>query len=186
MRGPNRKKTIIVLVIACVIFAAIALRPSPQVDYISEVKPIFNKNCITCHGGVKRKSGFSLLFRSEALAKNESGKPAIIPGDPGNSELIRRIELKDPEDRMPYKHPPLTEKEITTLKKWIKTGSKMGRSLGLCTGKGDGSSKSKGSFFGLIPPQNSRWENNDIDYFISQKLREEKLHPPAGQIRLLY
>ena len=33
------------------------------VDYNTQVKPIFNKNCITCHGGVRRKAGFSLLFR---------------------------------------------------------------------------------------------------------------------------
>ena len=33
------------------------------IDFNTEVKPILNKKCITCHGGVKRKAGFSLLFR---------------------------------------------------------------------------------------------------------------------------
>ena len=73
------------------------------VDFNAKVKPIFNKKCITCHGGVRRKANFSLLFRSEALGKTESGKPAIVPGHPEESEMIRRISLKDPEDRMPYK-----------------------------------------------------------------------------------
>jgi hypothetical protein len=27
------------------------------IDYNTQVKPIFNKNCITCHGGVRRKAG---------------------------------------------------------------------------------------------------------------------------------
>src|SRR6266853_5422560 len=83
-----------------------------HIDFTTQVKPIINKNCITCHGGVRQKGGFSLLFREEALAKIKSGKFAIIPGDPDHSELIRRITLNDPEDRMPYKHHPLSKEEI--------------------------------------------------------------------------
>ena len=33
-----------------------------KIDYNTQVKPIFNKKCISCHGGVKAKSNFSLLF----------------------------------------------------------------------------------------------------------------------------
>src|SRR4028118_1868557 len=103
----------------------ISLRPS-AIDFNTQVKPIINKNCITCHGGVRRNGGFSLLFRSEALANTESGKPAIIPGDPKGSEMIRRLKLKDPEERMPYKHAPLKEKEIEILSDWVKQGVKWG------------------------------------------------------------
>ncbi|HET9277352.1 MAG TPA: c-type cytochrome domain-containing protein, partial [Flavitalea sp.] len=58
-----------------------------EIDFNTQVKPIFNNKCIACHGGVKRKAGFSLLFESEAMANTESGKPAIIPGKPDQSEL---------------------------------------------------------------------------------------------------
>ena len=98
-----------------------------KVDFNTEVKPLLNKKCITCHGGVKRQSGFSLLFRNDALAINKSGKVAIIPGDSDNSEMIKRLYLKDPEERMPYKHPPLSNDEIALLKKW----SSLGKSLGI-------------------------------------------------------
>ena len=77
--------------------AAIVLLPKSKIDFNTQVKPIFNKKCITCHGGVKQKGGFSLLFREEALANTKSGKPAIIPGKPGESELVRRINETDPE-----------------------------------------------------------------------------------------
>src|SRR5882724_10097571 len=70
------------------------------VDFNTQVKPILNKKCIICHGGVRRQGDFSLLFRTDALSKAKSGKLAIIPGDPDHSELIRRITLTDPEDRM--------------------------------------------------------------------------------------
>ena len=72
---------------------------SHTIDFSTEVKPVINAKCISCHGGVKAKGGFSLLFREEALAKTESGVPAIIPGDADNSELIRRISQKDPAER---------------------------------------------------------------------------------------
>lgn len=96
----------------------------PAVSFNEEIKPLINSKCISCHGGVKRNGGFSLLFRQDALAKNESGKPAIIPGDAANSELIRRITAHDPEDRMPYKEAPLTSEEIALLKRWIDQGAK--------------------------------------------------------------
>src|SRR5579871_2216090 len=69
------------------------------VDFNTQVKPILNKKCIICHGGVERQADFSLLFRTDALTRAKSGKPAIVPGDPEHSEMIRRLTLHDPEDR---------------------------------------------------------------------------------------
>ena len=86
-----------------------------KIDFSAQVKPILNKRCISCHGGVKRNAHFSLLFRQEALDTAESGKLAIIPGDPGHSELVRRINANDPEERMPYKEEPLSKAEIDIL-----------------------------------------------------------------------
>src|SRR3569833_1261150 len=96
------------------------------VDLNTQVKPIINKKCIVCHGGVKRQGDFSLLFRTDALSKAKSGKLAIIPGDPDHSELMRRITMSDPEDRMPYKQTPLTKEDIGILRDWIKQGAKWG------------------------------------------------------------
>jgi len=99
---------------------------TPEVDFSTQVKPILNKHCISCHGGVKKNSGFSLLFEKEALASTKSGHPAIIPGDPNGSEFIKRLTASDPELRMPYQKPPLSEEEITILKDWISQGAKWG------------------------------------------------------------
>ena len=121
------KKILGVIGLLAVVLAIFILSTSSRkVDFNTDVKPIFNKKCISCHGGVRRKAGFSLLFRSDALAINESGKPAIVPGNPDESEMIRRITLNDPEERMPYKHDPLCEKEISILRKWIKQGAQWG------------------------------------------------------------
>ena len=138
------------------------------IDFNTQVKPIFNNKCISCHGGVKRKAGFSLLFRSEAMANTESGKPAIIPGEPDKSELIRRITLNDPEERMPYKHEPLSKKEIDILRQWIKQGAPWGDHWAYVPVKTV-----------EIPESNSSWIKNEIDYFILEKLDKEKLEPSA-------
>ena len=80
-----------ILVIALLLTAAaitVFLLPKTKIDFNTQVKPIFNKKCITCHGGVKQKAGFSLLFREEALGNTKSGKPAIIPGNPDHDRRI--------------------------------------------------------------------------------------------------
>jgi len=86
-----------ILLIGLVVTALVIYLSRTKVDYNAEVKPILNKHCISCHGGVKRQGGFSLLFRSEALAINKSGKAAIIPGDAASSEMIKRLSAQDPE-----------------------------------------------------------------------------------------
>ncbi|MCC5930213.1 MAG: DUF1553 domain-containing protein [Cyclobacteriaceae bacterium] len=98
-----------------------------KVDYNAEVKPLLNKYCISCHGGVKQSGGFSLLFQEEAFAPTQSGVAAIIPGHPEKSEMIKRLHSNDPEERMPYKENPLSKEEIDILTRWIKQGAEWGR-----------------------------------------------------------
>ena len=165
----------VIFVLASFVFFAACMLTSKKVDYNTEVKPIFNKSCITCHGGVKRQGGFSLLFRTDALAKNKSGKPAIIPGNPDSSELIKRLTLKDPEERMPYKHPSLSQKEITTLKNWIKEGAIWGDHWAYVpVAEVSIPSNGRGPFSLFGTPS---WINNDIDQFIFQKIKKEGLTP---------
>ncbi|WP_229311205.1 c-type cytochrome domain-containing protein, partial [Larkinella soli] len=57
-----------------------------RVDFNTQVKPLLNKHCIACHGGVKKASNFSLLFPHEALAPAKSGRHPIVPGDAAASE----------------------------------------------------------------------------------------------------
>ena len=150
-----------------------------KIDYNTEVKPILNKKCITCHGGVRKKAGFSLLFREEAIDKTESGKAAIIPGDPDHSEFMRRLTSKNPEERMPYHDSPLNEKEIATLRQWIREGANYGTHWAYAPVKEVSLPKPKGALWGLLPAPKPDWVKNDIDYFILDRLNKEKLNPSA-------
>ncbi len=162
-----QKKMLVTLLITSVLAVVVYFfSRKPEVSFNADIKPILNAKCISCHGGVKAKAGFSVLFREEALAPTASGIPAIIPGDPDASELIRRISHKDPDERMPYKHEALTEAEINLFRSWIKQGAKWGDHW---------------AYVPVaeipVPERDSAWGNNDIDNFILQKLRDKKLSP---------
>ena len=143
---------ILIIIAASFIFLTSSER---RVDYSADVKPILNKKCIACHGGVKKQGGFSVLFREEALALTKNGKRAIVPGEPGKSEMIRRITETDPEERMPYKHEPLSKEEISILKRWIKQGAEWGEHWAYVPVKQT-----------ELPEIKDDWIKNDIDRFI--------------------
>jgi hypothetical protein len=160
------KRLLIITIAIASLILTWTFYPSDEIDFSAEVKPIFNKKCISCHGGVRQKAGFSVLFRKEALAPTESGKPAIIPGKPDESELIRRITATDPEERMPYKHEPLSESEIATLRQWIEEGAKWGDHWAYLPVR-------------KMSPPTSGGNNmsNEIDAFISEKMESASLSP---------
>jgi hypothetical protein len=138
---------------------------SRPVDFNTQVKPILNKRCITCHGGVKREADFSLAFRKDAMAKAKSGKLAIIPGDADHSELIKRINTTDPEERMPYKKDPLSKEELEILTQWINEGAPWGDHWAYTKVEAP-----------KIPAASS-WTKNNIDRFILDKIDEHDLSP---------
>jgi len=137
-----------------------------QISYNRDIRPVINAECIACHGGVKASGKLSFLTRDEALATTESGIPAIIPGDPAGSELIRRLRHHDPEQRMPLEGEPLDEATIQKFEAWIEQGANWEE------------------HWSFIPPEKPEvpetgqgWVRNEIDRFVYQKLEEEGLTP---------
>ncbi len=141
-----------------------------KVDFNTQVKPILNKKCMACHGGVKKAGGFSLLFEEEAFGKTKSGKPAIIPGDADNSEFITRLTHSDPEKLMPKKGDPLTEEEIEILTDWVNQGAEWGKHWAYQkVEKPEVPSQSWWKFW------DKPWAATDIDRFVEEKSEEQAL-----------
>jgi hypothetical protein len=147
-----------------------------KVDFSAEVKPILNKRCISCHGGVKKNGGFSVLFRHEAIDTTESGKPSIVPGHPELSEVVRRINSGDPEYRMPYKEEQLTKYEIDILTRWIEEGANWGDHWAYQPPKPI-EVPNDNTLLSGFGSTDAAWTSNEIDQFISEKLEQEKLEP---------
>ena len=93
------------------------------VDFLREVRPIFEAKCFKCHGPEKQKSGFRLDASQVALHGGEAHAPNIVPGQPDRSPLMRFVSGVDREMRMPPKGDLLTVSEQATLRAWIAEGA---------------------------------------------------------------
>jgi len=162
--------------IFAVLLFAQSCKNSEQVDFSTQIKPILNNKCITCHGGVKKNGGFSVLFEEEAFADTKSGKPAIIPGDASGSELIKRLHEDDPELRMPYEKPKLSDEEIDLLTRWVDQGAEWGEHWAYSLPEKVEVPSIKAEA-GFALEQASDFLLNDIDNFVLARLDGEELEP---------
>lgn len=119
-----RSSILISLVLMVSVGPAFAAAP----DFQRDIGPILAEHCTQCHGvdAAQRQSGLRLDVRENALAGGDSGAPAIVPGQPDKSELLRRITSSEADERMPPAdiNKPLSEKEIETIRQWIAAGAK--------------------------------------------------------------
>lgn len=143
------------------------------VDFNFHVKPILSDRCFKCHGPDEKtmEGGLRLNTQESAFAALGEAKDhyAIVPGDVESSTLIHRIYSEDPNEIMPPQESnlQLLEHEKAILKKWIEQGAEW---------------KQHWSF---IPPrkpelpkvEKEAWANNEIDYFILNRLEQEGLTP---------
>src|SRR5262245_3572203 len=73
------------------------------VDFSRDVRPLLSRHCFKCHGpdDQARKAKLRLDRREAATAGGRSGTPAVVPGKPDESELVRRILAADDTEVMP-------------------------------------------------------------------------------------
>src|SRR5438093_3531017 len=57
--------------------------------YEEKVEPLFKQNCVPCHDGKTRTSGFSVATKAELLAGGARRGASIQPGKPEESVLIK-------------------------------------------------------------------------------------------------
>jgi hypothetical protein len=111
------------------------------------------------------------------LRGGDSGEAAIVPGDSGKSELLRRILSADKDEMMPPKGDRLSAGEIQMLRDWIDQGASWPDAFA-----GDDTGREHWAF---RPPQrpalpavtDTRWCRNDIDRFVLARLEKERLAP---------
>ena len=94
-----------------------------SVDFPTEIRPILERRCWSCHRGETVQGGLRLEDGDEAFAGGESGFPAVVPGSPEESELYLRVTSADEVDRMPPGGVALSEDEVRSLGRWIEEGA---------------------------------------------------------------
>lgn len=94
-------------------------------DFLTQVKPILEANCVGCHKTDKAEGSFDLSTHAGLLAGGDYGD-AIEPGDPDNSALYTLAVLPaDDENLMPPTENggPLPKEITDVLKEWITEGA---------------------------------------------------------------
>ena len=92
-------------------------------NFVSDVRPIFAKHCVECHGPEKQKSGYRLDVKAIALTGGEGSAPNIVPGQGATSPLVKYIKREVEDMKMPPKGDPLSPAEIATITAWIDAGA---------------------------------------------------------------
>lgn len=91
-----------------------------------EVLPYLYARCVTCHG--KRKQEGQLDLRTvDSIRKGGRSGPAVIPGKPEESLLLKRVharEMPPPKELIRAGVRPLEPSEIERLNQWIGEGAK--------------------------------------------------------------
>lgn len=158
----------------------------PSERHWIEVEPILKSKCYPCHSHAARttEGGLTLDSRNGWEKGGDSG-PAIEPGKPERSLLVRAIRGADPETKMPPDE-TLSSKEIKIIEQWIQTGAFDPRT----TPVAETMDADWWSLQDLRRPEVPN-EGHPIDAFITQKHREKGLEPtgtadPTTLVRRAY
>jgi hypothetical protein len=175
-------------------FAASGADPTPaQTQFFeSKIRPVLADQCYKCHSqqSEKVKAGLLLDTREGVLKGGESG-PALLPGDPEKSLLIKAIRYTDPDLQMPPKGKKLTDEQIADFVNWVRMGAPDPRVATLAQKNWADSSQTHWAWQPLKKPEvpavkDSAWPQSPVDNFILAKLEEKDLKPnPAADKRTL-
>jgi WD40 repeat protein len=96
-----------------------------EVSFYKDVRPIFQQHCNGCHQPAKPSGGFVMTSRAELLKSGESEKAGVVPGQPDASNLVSQVTPHDDKKPlMPRNLPPLPDRDVALIKKWIAQGAK--------------------------------------------------------------
>jgi hypothetical protein len=151
-----------------------------------KIRPLLIEKCYACHSTEKNKSKGDLkLDTEEAWLRGGEQGPAVVPGKPEESLLIKAVRYEDDNLKMPPKSHggKLSDVQIRDMEQWIKDGAKAP-----VVKLSQGDSRQWWSFQPvqrpLVPGQPATLP---IDAFINSKLAEKGLTPlkPADKRTLL-
>ncbi|MBL4884996.1 MAG: DUF1549 domain-containing protein [Planctomycetaceae bacterium] len=152
--------------LCCFAFAETSAQAEKPLEYNKDIRPILSDHCFACHGPAEgsREADLRLDERESALDLG-----SIVPGEPDESEMIRRILSADHDEIMPpaESNKPLSAEQKEILSRWIKQGAKY---------------QVHWSFIAPVKPKlplvsDPTWVKNPIDQFVLAQLDLQGLKP---------
>ena len=180
-----------------------AIVPGQQLQHQFTPTPILMQHCWACHGGSAQEGGLDLRTWTSVRRGGRSG-PAVLPGQPEKSLLLRRIRDGQcpPNQRLVEANvKPVPARSVEKLVEWIAAGAPEEPETPDVAGTRDDplvTPKDRGfwSFQRLAPVTpptvaNPNRARNPVDAFILEKLAEQHLDfapeaSPAVLVRRVY
>jgi mono/diheme cytochrome c family protein len=159
------------------------------------VRPVLAAHCFECHGPKKHRGGLRLDSRAALLAGGDDG-PAIVPGHPEKSLLIKAIHYQD-DPKMPPKG-RLAPEQVAALAAWVKQGAPWPETKAATRppagGPGFRITPEERAFWSFRPVtdpplpavRERAWPQTSVDFFVLARLEAANLRPvPEADRRTL-
>ena len=148
-----------------------------RIEFNRDIRPILSENCFFCHGPDRKHQKADLRLDVEKSAKEDRGDyRVIVPGQPDQSEIMKRLLSKQRFEKMPptKSGKELSQREITLIHQWIKQGAEYQQHWSYVPPKRP-----------LLPTvENQAWPENSIDRFTLARLEQEQLKPSSKADRI--
>jgi Protein of unknown function (DUF1553)/Protein of unknown function (DUF1549)/Planctomycete cytochrome C len=182
------KTIFIVSVISSIAVTGTVVFGQDEFDFFEKrIRPVLIEHCYECHSSDKDAEGGLLLDSREGWMRGGDSGPAIQPGEPSESRLLKAIQYDDTELQMPPDG-KLPSSVIDDFKTWIASGArdprenspvplaKKNTALSVADSQQHWAYRPIGR---TIPPDTNTAVASAIDAFIQSKLDEHRL-PAAG------
>ncbi|HWE35200.1 MAG TPA: PSD1 and planctomycete cytochrome C domain-containing protein [Isosphaeraceae bacterium] len=150
-------------------------RDDPATDFEVKIRPVLAGTCFPCHGGKKTSQGLRVDSRA-ALLRGGEGGPAVVPGDPARSLLVRALRHDDDAPKMPPEK-ALPDAVVADFAAWVAAGAPWPET----SSPGAFAAQKHWAFAPVRPaeppPDPAGWSGHPIDRFLAARWREHGLKP---------
>lgn len=210
-RPESRLRLATLIALATIGLPASAAAQTPTDFFETRVRPVLAANCYACHTGVQ--SGGLRVDSREALLRGGASGPAIVPGDPEGSLLMRAVRHEIEGREMPRGGDALGARDVEGLGAWIRMGAPWPEAAREAAAVASAAAAeptdrsappamprrevtaAERDFWSFRPlaapavpaPSRTDWARTDIDRFVLAKLEEKGLTPlgPADRRQLI-
>jgi hypothetical protein len=193
---PCRSLTAVALLAAVTPLRAAGPGPDGVEFFEKKVRPLLVENCHRCHSAATKQRGNLLLDSRAGLLKGGDDGPAVLPGDPEKSLLIKAVRYTEAELRMPPKS-RLSAEQVADLTAWVRMGAPWpdDAASGAAAARAGFDLQARRKHWAFqplrpapVPPvQQTDWPRTPVDRFILARLEAAELAPapPADRRTLL-
>ena len=151
------------------------------------IRPVLVEHCYKCHSVDTNKSRGGLVLDSRTgIRKGGDSGPAVVPGNPAKSILMRALRHQGP--RMPDRETKLPDRVIADFEAWIKMGApdpREGKALLAKSGVDYEEGKKHWAYqqVRVVPPGKTKakgWAKTEIDRYILAAMEVKGLSPTAA------